>query len=142
MREVEVLVKVDWEINGNDIKQIFSFDDRPYVHSPSYILHEKFEDKIVENSISHWSGVLLTNMERRSSQIILEYKVGEKFNRDVLKPRYYKVVSTVPDYEGCDFCRYYKKKNGYATCEFQEDKILHNPKKSCRFFKQKKLIKT
>lgn len=135
MKNIEILVKVNFDYNeeNKEIYQLFSFDNSKYINNPGLIVHRKFEDKLIENLLN--KNVKFIDMIRESEKIIVKYKKENNFNLDYLKPRFYKILSTVPDNEGCIYCEYKKK----DYCVFQ-NKDIYYPLKNCRFFKQKRII--
>jgi hypothetical protein len=144
MKQVELLIKIMWEdkVDEGEVVQHFAFKDSKYIHNPSYILHTKFEKKLAENAISYDPDMIFKDMTRNNNRVSITYSVHKSFNFKTLKPKFYKVVGVVPDNEGCRFCRFHEKKKGlYGTCTFQEKDLVREVK-SCRFFKQKKSIKT
>jgi hypothetical protein len=140
MKKVEVTVHVTWKYNkkNNTIEQTFEYTDKSYLHNPSYIIHLKFENKIIDCSLKG-SNITVKDMIKNDGVIVIKYKVNS-FNYNKLKPFFYKVVSTLPDNDGCRFCYFYNKKS--SLCRFQNNKYIHNELKNCRFFKQRKLNKT
>ena len=65
-----------------------------------------------------------------------------EFDDNILKPYYQKIVASLPENKGCEFCQHKYFKNNCNICSFQNHKILTYYVKNCRFFKQKKIIKT
>jgi hypothetical protein len=140
MKEMKILVKVDWEYNKeiNELQQIFKFEDSKYIQDPSFIIHEKFEEKLMENI---YKQATFKDMIRNNDNIIIKYKTEGNIKSNSFKPYFYNISSVIPDNEGCRFCRYYKRKTDYGECGFQQKDIFYE-KKSCRFFKQRKINKS
>jgi hypothetical protein len=142
MKKIEVFVSVSWETDKDFVYQTFNYDDKNYITNPSYIIHQKFEEKIIDNSLKNNMDISFNDMVRNDGSIVIKYKISKNFNKNSLKPYFYKLFSNIPDYDGCYFCRFYNKKNNTNICSFQDNKIINYPKKNCRFFKQKKINQT
>lgn len=138
MKQSEVLVKVSFDYNpeSKEVLQYFDFEGKNYIHNPGFIIHQKFESKIIENTIPSKSATI-TDMIRGSDRIIVKYRTNNNFTEELIKPRFYKVSSSIPDYEGCRFCKFLVKQKNQSICSFQDDKILAEERKKCKFFKQK-----
>ena len=138
MKEIKVTVKVSWELKEGILYQTLSFKENKYISNPSFLIHEKFEDAIVQKT-SNNPNVKFFDMCREDGKIIIKYKLLSDIDMNDFKPFFYTISSTIPDFEGCRFCKYFNKRK--SICTFQ-DKDIYNLRTKCRFFKQRKIIKT
>ena len=133
MKKIEVVISERFYIRGNKIFQSFVYDKRydKYMKNCMLNIYEQFEIKIKQKSLEN-------HFIKRREEIgksILEYELEENE-----KPpnSYFTIFSFIPDYTGCDFCRFKEERiKPFIWCEVKQ-KTLPYKIKRCKFFRQKR----
>lgn len=161
----EILVSQTFEIEGNEVRQIFSFNKRnkavKYMRDHRYLLYDKFEQKIRELSLSIEGIITFTGRKNEEDRVTLVYEIiqNERFDASSLVPINYKLADFTPPSAGCPWCKHKRpqvlgegRDSGQTVYEDAENalfffceakqKTLSHELKNCKYFKQKRLFKT
>ena len=139
---IEIPVSLKTYNEGQIAFQIYTFEkskNLKYIIDPRYLIYDKFESKIRENSLADGERTIFFKRIDYEDRVELQYNTSEDFLNSL---KYFKIAEFVPPYPGCEFCIW--KKEGeelFFWCEVLE-KNLTTEKKSCPYFKQKRLYKS
>jgi len=148
----EVLVSQTFKKNGNEIRQIFSYNKRDknkkYILDHRYLMYDKFEKKIRELSIQLEGSI---NFKKRiddpdNGTIVLIYELVDE-NSDILESLVnnynFKIVDYIPPNPGCAYCIFRQEKEGenFFYCS-KKEKTMTDYLKNCKYFKQQRLYKS
>ena len=141
MREIKVEIGIKFTKYKNKLFQHFTFLTNKrninYLLDITLDINDELEKLLLEEKLEN-----LIFLERidKNDEIVLVYEINNDFKKPV---NYYRVLySFLPDNKGCRFCKYKKSLNqDFFEC-IKINKMMTKNKQRCKFFKQKKEIKT
>lgn len=130
MKFIEILIKVRHYHRNDKVFQHFVYDEKnaKYIKSQQYKIYTSFFNKIQNVSLAN-SGYEFLTLRDEDDRVVLKF---EDTKHEKLTNVYFVVSGFIPEYNGCDFCRYKKEEETYIYCEFMGKTLVR--KKTCRFF--------
>lgn len=150
----EILVSQTFEIDENELRQIFSYNKRnkaaKYLKDYRYLLYDKLERRVREMALSIEGVISFKERKDEEDHITLVYEIieHERFDASSLNASNFKLVDYVPPSAGCPWCIHKRpadiqddEESIFFFCEAKQKNLTHEVK-NCKYFKQKRLFKT
>jgi hypothetical protein len=146
IKSVEILVAVRFQNEGERFFQFFELSaNKPVLRIASdkrYELYSKLNNKINETMLSNLSdNFTFVSKIEEGKNIIIEYSVNGKINKDLLINYFFVVSSFLPPYCGCDYCAYCNKVENGIYCDIKS-KVIEPIKRCVVFYQKYGLFKT
>lgn len=143
-----ILISQAFKIEGNILKQIFSFNKRDrlakYIKDHRYLLYNKFEQKIRDLSLGeHLYFIKRDDFDER---VEIHYRLDNnspELDEFDLKAINFRLVDFIPPSPGCPYCKHRMDTDNdlFFFCDAKQ-KTLTKEIKNCKYFKQRRLYKS